>query len=127
MPMQRLESTDISQEHFYSILEQEMRKIELFTKKQVVFVEMFASNLFVESYLCWWCPYLLQVVQIRTALAQVESTVSAMGWRNTIAKNSKSEEEVVQELTEIVEKAGEDFLKYVEISLCTPSSCPYLH
>ena len=34
MPVERLDSA-ISQEHFYAFLEQEMRKIEQFTKKQV--------------------------------------------------------------------------------------------
>jgi hypothetical protein len=45
MPVERIAS-EISQEKFYGFLEQEMRKIEQFTKKQVIFVYFFMNSSF---------------------------------------------------------------------------------
>jgi hypothetical protein len=49
------------------------------------------------------------VDDIRRVLASVEATVGAFGWSNS------ADEAATAKLTEVVEKAGEDFLKYVII------------
>lgn len=97
MPVDRLEHT---QESFYAFLEQEMRKIEQFTKKQV----------------CSCCCCLLasclvsspvttsrqQVEIIRRILSELHSKLPYM--------QSMSTEEV-DALRAVVAKAGDDFLK----------------
>eukprot|EP00598_Pedospumella_elongata_P002752 CAMPEP_0184973280 /NCGR_PEP_ID=MMETSP1098-20130426/5134_1 /TAXON_ID=89044 /ORGANISM="Spumella elongata, Strain CCAP 955/1" /LENGTH=726 /DNA_ID=CAMNT_0027495727 /DNA_START=49 /DNA_END=2229 /DNA_ORIENTATION=+ len=70
MPTQRIDSATITQEHFYQCLEEEIRKIEKFTKDQVE--------------------------GIRTVLSTVEGTINSYGWSNTAdpAQTEKLQEAV---------------------------------
>lgn len=105
MPMARLDASGITQEHFYAFLEQEMRKIEQFTKDQVKYAILHR----ILSHQTLTRRFSFQVEEIRRVLADVEKVVNAFGW------NSTADAAATAKLQERVEKAGEDFLKYVLI------------